>query len=373
MTRRLRRGRPAAGLAAVVAAVSLVAVGAPAAAAGEKAAGGTPRTVLADLSGPRGLAVDGGRTYVSEADGTVTEVKRSGRRVRTSVVGKVPVTGVAPALAVGRGNRVWAVTGENPDVPVDATLYLLEKGKPVRTVRDIGAYQQGDPDPYDLEDEPTTSNPFGLAALPDGGVLIADAAGNDLLRVSRDGKHIVTVARLKPRTVPVPEGLPPGFPPAGTLLPTEAVATSVTVGSDGYYYVGELRGFPGTPGYSQIWRIHPRSVNAVCDPAAPHKGACRRHADGFTSIVDLGAGHRGTIYVAQLADKGWLQLELDPATADPIGSIIRLDRSGRRTELAPGTFALPGGVETGKRGEVLVVAPALPVAPGALYEFSARR
>jgi len=104
-------------------------------------------------------------------------------------------------------------------------------------VADIAACQQTDPDPDDLENEPAASNPFGLAALADGSVLVADAGANDLLRVWPDGS-IVTVARRKPRTVAVPEGLPDSadgqpLPPAGAMVPSEAVATSVTVGADG--------------------------------------------------------------------------------------------------------------------------------------------
>jgi hypothetical protein len=109
----------------------------------------------------------------------------------------------------------------------------------VQSVADIAAYQQTDPDPYDLEGVPEESNPYGVAALPDGSALVADAAGNDLLRVYPNGR-IVTVARLKPRVVRVPAALPDEIdgeplPPAGTPLPSEAVATSVTVGADGYY------------------------------------------------------------------------------------------------------------------------------------------
>ena len=64
----------------------------------------------------------------------------------------------------------------------------------------------------------------------------------------------------------------------------------MTVGPDGYWYVGELRGFPATPGTSQIWRIKPGTIDAVCDPEKPWRGRCTRYADGLTSIVDLGAG-----------------------------------------------------------------------------------
>ena len=47
------------------------------------------------------------------------------------------------------------------------------------------------------------------------------------------------------------------------------MATSVTVGPDGYWYVGELRGFPATPGTSQIWRIKPGTVDAIVRPGEP--------------------------------------------------------------------------------------------------------
>jgi hypothetical protein len=243
-----------------------------------------------------------------------------------------------------------------------ATLYRWTPGKGVRPVADIAAYQHTDPDPYNLgEDPPEESNPFGVAALPDGSALVADAAGNDLLRVYPDGR-IVTVARLKPRVVKVPEELPDEIdgeplPPAGTPLPAEAVATSVTVGADGYWYVGELRGFPATPGTSQVWRIAPGSVNAVCDPEAPATGACRRYADGFTSIVDLGAGPDGSIYVVELVKRSWLQWELglvDP----PLGGLFRIPPGGGSpVELAAGELVLPGGVDVGKDGVVYVTAP----------------
>jgi hypothetical protein len=190
---------------------------------------------------------------------------------------------------------------------------------------------------------------------------VADAAGNDLLRVYPDG-HIVTVARLKPRVVPVPPGLPSTFmgeplPPAGTLLPSEDVATSVTVGADGYYYVGELRGFPATPGTSQVWRIAPGSVNALCDPQAPSTGACRRYADGFTSIVDLAAGPDGSIYVLELVQQSWLKFELGLVNP-PLGGLFRIPPGGGApVELAAGQLVLPGGVDVDRDGTVYVTAP----------------
>ncbi|WP_328994643.1 ScyD/ScyE family protein [Kribbella sp. NBC_01245] len=269
----------------------------------------------------------------------------------------------------------FALTVGGPPGTGAATLYRIRPGKSPVKIKDIAKYQQGDPDPYNIEGVVEESNPYGLAALRDGSVLVADAAGNDLLRVWPSG-YTKTVARIKPRVVPVPAGLPPNgpdgspLPPAGTLIPSEGVATSVTVGSDGHYYVGELRGFPATPGKSQVWRIKPNSYGAVCDPASPYKGKCQRYADGFTSIVDLGAGSHHRIFVVQLAKVSWFQWELG---GSPVGSLYQLfrgrhHRGGFRHELVPGQLVLPGGVAVSKFGQVYTSGPIF--GPGAISRVS---
>lgn len=325
----------------------------------------TPKPV-ASFDGPRGVDVDrDGRIVVGAADGTISLVT-DGRRPKVRVIGEVPGEGLAPAVAAGRHGTVYALTGGGEPGTGAATLYRLRHGKPAKPIADIAAYQQGDPDPYNQEGPDTESNPFGVAALKDGSVLVADAAGNDLLRVYPNG-HIVTVARLKPRLVEVPEGLPPEFdgqpiPPAGTEIRAEAVATSVTVGPDGYWYVGELRGFPATPDTSQIWRIKPGSRNAVCNPERPNRGDCRRFADGLTSVVDLAPGSHGSIYAVELARQSWFQWELDPSLN--VGSLFRVRPGGSRTELAAGKLILPGGVDTGRHGKIYVTGPVF--GPGSL-------
>jgi hypothetical protein len=354
----LRRGT--ARLVAAVVTVGALIVGGPSAAVGASSL--VP--VVEGLDGPRGVAVGpAGRVVYAESDGSFSQVVTKGRQAGSvTKLGAVPRQFLAPAVAMGgRGQTFVLTVGGEPDSGA-ATLYRWTPGaKGVRAVADIAAYQQTDPDPDNLEGVPEESNPYGVAALPDGSALVADAAGNDLLRVYPNGR-IVTVARLKPRVVEVPEELPDEFegeplPPAGTPVPAEAVATSVTVGADGYYYVGELRGFPATPGTSQVWRIAPGSVNAVCDPEAPATGACRRYADGFTSIVDLGAGPDGSVYVVELVKQSWLQWELglvDP----PLGGLFRIPPGGGApVELAPGELVLPGGVDIGKDGAGYVTAP----------------
>ncbi|MBM0126596.1 ScyD/ScyE family protein [Pimelobacter simplex] len=384
-------GKAAIRIGTAVAALALAATGAPAVAGdqGGQQDGGraAPRTV-APLMGPRGVdALGNGRTLVTETGGTFSlVVERRHKPARVIPLGNLP-TEFPPAIAKGPRGTIYLLTGasgpppeQRPSVlrgaaaPAPATtLFKWKRGWPApKVVADIGAYQKTDPDPWDQENFPTDSNPFGVVALDDGTVLVADAAGNDLLRVWPKKGKIRTVARLMPRTVPMPAGLPDvpppmgPLPPAGTPIVSEAVATSVAVGADGYWYVGELRGFPATPDTSQVWRIKPGAKNATCDPAHPRKGACKRYADGFTSITDLAAGPKG-VYALELSKKSWLGFELGLPGAD-VGSLFLIRDRGtkpRVRELAAGMLKTPGGVDVSDH--VYVVGPLF--GPGALLRL----
>jgi hypothetical protein len=367
------------GVRTRIAAVAALALAGSALVAAPAEAGGSHTTIkpiVSGLTSPRGVATFGGKIIYSVGDGSVYEAwAHNGKVIRK--LGQV-LGGIAPAIDTNVWGTTYAVTfaGAGPGEPIPpggATLYKLRPGRSPLKIADIGKYQLKDPDPYDLEDHPTESNPFGVAALKDGTVLVADAAGNDLLRVWPNG-HIKTIARLKPRVVKTPAGLGPDAPPPGTPLPAEAVATSVTVGSDGYWYVGELRGFPATPGTSQIWRIKPGSSGAVCDPGKPYQGKCQRYADGYTSIVDLAGGPRGTLAVVELAKISWLQWEIG-GMKPVLGSLFlqfpgKHHRAGFKLELAKGRLYNPAGTAISRQGKVYVSAPIF--GPGAVYRVVAK-
>ncbi|HWD82325.1 MAG TPA: ScyD/ScyE family protein [Kribbella sp.] len=358
-----------------IAALAALALAGSVLVAGQADAGGAHsslKPIATGLDGPRGVSTYKNLVMYSVTDGSVYATNGH----RTWKLGQVP-GGFAPAIDTDKWGRTYALTGgggpEGDTPPGGATLYRLRPGKSPVVVADIGKYQAHDPDPYNQADSPTESNPFGVAALRDGTVLVADAANNDVLRVWPNG-HIKTVARLKPRLVKVPAGLPAKdpegnpLPPAGTPILAEAVATSVTAGPDGSWYVGELRGFPATPGTSEIWRIRPGSVGAVCDPAKPSKGSCQRYADGYTSIVDLAGGPHRTLAVVQLDNASWLQFELGGPT---VGGLFlqypgRRHQAGYKRELVRGQLNLPGGTAFDRWGGLYVAGPVF--GPGAVYK-----
>src|SRR6266480_4742599 len=109
----------------------------------------------------------------------------------------------------------------------------------------------------------------------------SDAGGNDLLQVRKDG-DISTLAVFPSRsTTPPHSGCappPPGFPV------TDSVPTSVAVGPDGAYYVGELTGAPFCSGNASIYRVPPEMPPGVVTTP---------YCSGFTTIIDLAWGPDG--------------------------------------------------------------------------------
>ena len=230
---------------------------------GSAGAGGSA-VVASGLDNPRGIDIGAdGRIAVAEAGaGRIVRIRAGSV---TPLVGGLPTatspegetTGPVNVALTGRAT-VFSLIGEGPK-PVDSRFAsLLRTGRPGKLTVDIAGYQAGDPDPADQDGNAVESNPYGLAAVGNGKVLVTDAANNDLLLVGPRG-GVQTVARIPLHMVSMAHlGNP-------NLVPAEAVPTTVAVGPDGYWYVGELTGFPFTPEASRIWRIAPWARNATCD------------------------------------------------------------------------------------------------------------
>jgi hypothetical protein len=244
----------------------------------------------------------------------------------------------------------------------DATLYreLPDGSGGVEPILSLPEYQATDPDPVDQEGAPEESNPFGLAALPNGDILVADAAGNDIVRVSPEGVP-TTMARFDVETVST-DHLPPGFElepgvPVPPTIDAEAVPTSIAVLGNGDILVGELKGFPFRPGSSNIWRIDGDAEGAFCSVAGS-TGGCELYDTGYTGIADIAVNqHNGRLYVYEFAEEGVLAFEegLDPENGVfPPAVLLEVKRNGQRRELAAGQLSQPGGVAVAFNGQVFV-------------------
>ena len=346
----MRGGRRFAVLAAVLAVLMLAGLMAPAAAS----AGGSIDVLLSDLSSPKGLSLNPagdlvvGQGAFGPPPGPVLIYVLRGRDAGTAVPITDPIS-IVDLVATPDGGG-WAIA-EGGDV----VLYSPEGTDTV--VANVPEYQETDPDPYDQEGEPTESNPYGIAALPNGDALIADAAGNDLLRVTPDG-DITTVARFDVETISTdhipPESVPPEVGPLPPTIDAEAVPTSVTLGPGGSVLVGELKGFPFRPGTSHVWRVNPDAEDALCSVNTPDDD-CSVEYEGFTSINDIYFSRgTGSLYVYELAKDGALAFEAGFESGEFPPAVLLEVKNNKTTELAEGKLSQPGGIVALNRGTVFV-------------------
>jgi hypothetical protein len=345
MTRRRAASMVMAGL---IIGASMLAAAAPVAANSPRV---QLKVLLEGLSSPKGIALGPKSVFVSQGaypflpssvPGPVLEYILKGKGHGTAR----PITDPVNLVDIARtpDGAGWGIGG-------DGWLYRQAPDGSIAAILDIHAYQAADPDPYNnpLED-PAESNPFGLAALRTNEVLIADAAGNDIIRVNKNGKA-VTVARFTREAIKTSHLGDPTLP---KTIDAEAVPTSIAIGRDGWAYVGQLMGYPGRPKTSHIWRVNPYRQNAVCTAEKPNR-KCKVWKSGFTSIIDLAFNPKnGTLYVYEIAKKGWLAFEAG-FTTGVFPPAVLLEVKGHRTrELVRGKLSQPGGVAVSRDGTVFL-------------------
>lgn len=268
--------------------------------------------------------------------------------------------GITSVSTVGRGN-MWATTGATGDPTTDSGqgLYRVHKNRTELVVNLFAFEEENDPDAAGVD-----SNPYAVVALNGNTALVVDSGGNDLLRIDKKGNievvaifpdELVSTANIKSLLgCPGSQADLCGLP---DMMPAQAVPTAVVIGPDGYYYVGELKGFPAPTGESNIWRISPDASGAMCGSSPD----CVKVFDGgFTSIVDMVFSKDGTLYVAEMDAQSWFAVEelgtgaggtikaCDPGTLNcevvasgiPLLTAITIDKKGRlwatRNALLPG-------------------------------------
>lgn len=335
-------------------------------------AGATPTmTVVAQgLDNPRGLAITpSGAIYVAEAGkggpgpcvqspedggescfgktGAVTRIwKGKQERVVTGLPSVAGADGSASGpvdvdpLGLGVVRVVLGLSGTpetraalGPDAQALGHLITVFPNGKWLMGADISGYEAAaNPDGGEVD-----TNPYSLASRGIFHSVVADAGGNDLLQVEANGK-ISTLATFPDVMVDAPPFLEM---PEGAQIPMQAVPTSVTVGPDGAYYVGQLTGFPFPVGAAKVWRVVPGQAPTV-------------YAEGFTNIIDLAFGRDGSLYVLEIAKDGLLAAESGSGGSLPLGSLIRVATDGSKSEIASEGLFAPGGLAIGKDGAIYV-------------------
>jgi hypothetical protein len=175
------------------------------------------------------------------------------------------------------------------------------------------------------------NNPYDLEAQGDT-LYVVDAGANNFYSIDRAGNiSLETVF----------------FPEIVDGIPIERVPTSLAVGPDGAFYVGEFTGNAAQPGSARIYRITPGDRPEII-------------ADGFTQIIGLDFDSEGNLYVLEFSANGLPYIppaaptnNLDPAFT---GALIQVSPDGvRRTLIGPGEgLVAPGGLSVGPDEAVYV-------------------
>lgn len=217
----------------------------------------------------------------------------------------------------------WAsVWGDKP-LPGMATLVKIEDGKPIELL-DTWDYETAhDPDKQALE-----SNPYGLAAGPDGKLWLLDSAGNDLLKIdpATGAVQVVAVFEMVPSPIPNAE--------RGGVMATDAVPTGLAFDDAGNVYVSYLPGFPFVPGSAKVVKVTP-------------DGAVSDYATGLTMLTDLRRGPDGQLYAITLARF------TDQGPQPNTGAVVRVKQGEASEEIVTG-LSFPTSIDFNTAGDAYV-------------------
>ena len=324
--------------------------------------------VMSGLNNPRGLNFGpNGALYVAEAGRGGTQAcftgpdggqEFAGRTGSISRLWHGQQTRIVSGLASHAGAADFGATGPNDVVlrgagriyftvglgtnpanraacqPIAADFGWLARATPNgswQKLVDVAAFEASanpdhgivDSNPYGLLAEARSQSEDGTedgdadndeAALP---TVVTDAGGNSLLAIGRHG-DVHTLATFPSRALGERN--------------TDSVPTSVARGPDGALYVGELTGFPFTPGTANVYRVAANGTRTV-------------FRSGFSFIVDIAFGPDGSLYVLQFATQAGL--------SGP-GELWRVTPGGTRS-LVAGGFIAPTSFAIGHDGAFYVV------------------
>jgi hypothetical protein len=250
-----------------------------------KVANGKKSTVVKGLLSTAGA----GGVFATGVHGV--SVSPDGRLFGVETSGTPKDIGDAPPWARKQAGRLFDLTSGRTPV---ANISLIEWNRNLDKVK-------GD----------RNSNPYAVLALADRQIVV-DAGANAVLQVQGAKISVLGVLPKNGRGQSVP--------------------TSVALGPDGSYYVGELAEGAGK-GKARVWKI----------PAAG--GTPEVYATGFTNITGVAFGPDGSLFVTEFATKFPRNLK---------GAVVRVAPDGTRTRLGGRQLLAPTGAAVDSTGAVYV-------------------
>lgn len=243
-----------------------------------------------EVVGPAGIDIVDGIAYVA-----------------TGGVG--PATGTIPALA-GRA-AVWSINLQSGEATVIADLETFEI--------------EQNPDPYHID-----SDPYGLVVGQDGMIYVADAGGNDIIKVDPASGETSVLA-----TIPGLPGEQPN-PARGDAAEIDPVPTGLALAPDGGLYVSLLSGGPFFPQTAALMHV-------ALD------GTVTTVATGLTMLGDVAVAPDGSLYVVTMSENF-----LDPAGPAP-GAIVKINEDGSNTPVIT-RIPFPNGIAFDGEGNAYITA-----------------
>ncbi|MGN6608084.1 MAG: ScyD/ScyE family protein [Jatrophihabitans sp.] len=311
----------------------------------EAGRGGHQATITDPEGGKQGIGFTGSISLVLDP------ARSAGQRPHRIVTGLLSAGAAeaAPGQPVGSGavgsdgvaaNRLGSIAVQETYFPANlpanrqnGRLLLTRPYQSQKTsVANITAFERR----HDPDGKGFDSDPYAVIDYR-GGWLVADAAGNDVLKVSRTGA--VSVFHVFPNVTTGP--CASQYDPKKPFKGCNFVPTSMAADSHGNVYVGGLSSL--TPGQGQVVELNARG----------HRVATWF---GFSAVTGVALGRDGSVYVSQL-----FAPQAHPFNPQITGVLTRVHNGTRQNTDVP----FPAGVAVDSHNNVYVSAWSIMPAGGA--------
>jgi DNA-binding beta-propeller fold protein YncE len=218
-------------------------------------------------------------------------------------------------------------------LPLAAAVVKLANGSPAEVAETWSLEKSSNPGGFVLD-----THPYDLEAGPDGMLWIADAGGNDLLKVDPASGKVELVAAFA--------GLPGPIANAarGGAQEIDPVPTGIAFDQDGVVFVSFLPGIPFLPGSAKV-------VTVAAD------GTYSDYAMGLTMITDLATGPDGELYAVQIG------LFTQQGPVPNSGALLRIKEGNATSEVLVDGLSFPTSIAFDPAGDAYVTTNGLG-APG---------